>query len=90
MSPNKGAAVTLHKKSQGLMVVLDKALMGAVDDIHPCMPFPHCELDYVSNGCDNIRFASPGYGLTEWGSFDKKRKLMPFIIKSNLLSSIIG
>jgi len=79
MGPHNSAAATLLKKLQGLMVVLDESSMKAIDHIHAFHSPKLSELNNVSNGGDNIKFASTGNGLPAWGSFEKKRLLMPFI-----------
>jgi len=79
MGPNNKAAATLLKKLQGLMVVLDESSMKSIDHIHAFHSPQLSELNNVSNGGDNIKFASPGNGLPAWGSFGKKRLLLPFI-----------
>ena len=61
------------------MLHLGEGSMHAVDYInaHHCPKYS--DLEYVSKGGDNIRFAAPGNGLPDWGSFDDKRVLQPFI-----------
>jgi len=87
MSPNNTAAATLLKKLHGLMIVLDESSLKAIDHIHAYHSTKLSELNNVSNGGDNIRFASSEYGLPAWGSFEKKGILMPFInqVKTGIL-----
>jgi len=61
------------------MMVLNEEAMGAVDYFHRTYCPKYEDLEVVSNGGDNIRFAPPGNGLDKWGSFDKKKPLKPFI-----------
>jgi len=79
MGPKNSSAGVILKKLGGFMVQLDQGSMHAIDYInaHDCPKIS--EFNNVSNGGDNIRFAGPGYGLPDWGFFDGKRVLRPFI-----------
>jgi len=78
MSPNNKAALTLIKNLKGVMMVLNEEAISAVDHFHATYCPKYEDLEVVSNGGDNIRFAPLGNGFDKWGSFDKKKPLQPF------------
>ena len=79
MGPKNKSAASIIKKLGGFMLELNEDSMGAVDylNAHHCPKYD--DLEYVSHGGDNIRFASPGNNLDPWGSFDHKVELKPFM-----------
>ncbi len=79
MSPQNSSTGVILKKLDGFMLQLDEGSMCAVDYInaHHCPKYS--DLECVSNGGDTIRLVAPGNGLHDWGSFDNKRVLQPFI-----------
>ena len=79
MGPKNSSACSILKKLGGFMVQLDEGSMKAIDYINNHHSPKYSDLNNVSNGGDNIRFAGPGNGLPDWGSFDGKRVLQPFI-----------
>jgi len=79
MSPKNSSAGVIIKKLGGFMLHLDESSMCAVDDIKAHHCFKYLDLNKVSNGGDNIRFAAPGNGVPDWRSFDDKRVFQPFI-----------
>jgi len=69
----------LLKVLQGVIVELNDDSISAIDYINANHQPYYEDLSHVTNGGDNIMFGPPGRGLEEWGSFDKKPQLKPFI-----------
>jgi len=80
----------LLKVLQGVIVELNDDSISAIDYINANHQPYYEDLSHVTNGGDNIMFGPPGRGLEEWGSFDKKPQLKPFInqVKPAILKCI--
>jgi len=70
------------------MMVLNEEAMGAVDYFHTTYCPKYEDLEIISNGGDNIRFAPPGNDLDKWGSLIR-RSLSSHLLNKLVLSSII-
>jgi len=63
----------------GQIVHLNEAANKAVDFMYKNYHPFYEDLAAVSNGGDNIKYGPPAKPLSDWGSFDKKPQLKPFI-----------